>query len=93
MKDFEQEEQLAAFCVDPLFWQKDAQYIQFGEDRWLVCSIKRVGGKFINPKRATSAVHRYVFSPAEQTLRVIAANQFYNLSFFYPTVQEQHCLI
>lgn len=40
--EFEQEEQLAAFCVDHLFWQKEAKYVEFGEDCQIVCSINRV---------------------------------------------------
>lgn len=56
--EFEEEEQLAAFRVDHLFWQNEAQYIEFVEDRWLVCSKNRVGGKFINPKTAGVTAHR-----------------------------------
>lgn len=48
--EFEQEEQLAAFCVDNLFWQKQEQHIENGEDCHLVWSIIRVGGEIINPE-------------------------------------------
>lgn len=80
--EFEQEEQLAAFCVDHLFWQKQAQHTEIGEDCHLVWSVIRVGGE-INPEPE---------QPPE-LISFLTAKTF--LFFFMLTVQERdtECLI